>query len=69
MIELTDYTTEDKRMNWWKAVSIGTYILGWLTKASADGRITVDEVIELVEGAIRTAGLDVQIDVPKPEED
>ena len=47
-----------------KAIQIGMFILTWLTRASADGRITMAEILQLVEGAIAMSGLAVDIEVP-----
>lgn len=47
-----------------KAIQIGMFILTWLTRASADGKITMPEILQLVDGAIGLSGLKVDIDVP-----
>lgn len=47
-----------------KWISIGMFVLTWLTRASADGKITMPEIIQLVEGCIGLSGLKVRIDVP-----
>lgn len=49
-------------MNWMKAFSAGSMALAWFTKASADGKITAPEVVELVESMLRVFGL--RIDLP-----
>lgn len=49
-------------MNWWKAIGFGSYVLAWITRASADGKITQEEIIELVKQAITVFEIDVEID-------
>lgn len=41
------------------------FILGWLARSARDGRITQDELVALVEGAVQISGLKVRIDVPR----
>jgi len=53
-------------MNYWKALSLAMYLLGWFSRASADGKITADELAEAIKGAIGQLGLDIEIDVPPP---
>lgn len=47
-----------------KALSLGTYVIAWLERASKDGEVTQDEILELVQGAIATIGLKVSIKTP-----
>lgn len=53
-------------MSIWQAISMGSYLLAWYTRASADGVLTQNEVIEGVRGALEVAGVDIQIAVPAP---
>ncbi len=52
-----------------KAIQIGMFILSWLARASADGKITMPEILQLVDGAIGMSGLKVDIDVPPAMQD
>lgn len=40
-------------MNYMKALSIATYILGWYARASKDGQVSEEELLEGVLGAIK----------------
>ena len=51
-------------MNIYKALSLGMYMLAWFDRASKDGKITQEEIVEGVYGAVRTIGINVEIDVP-----
>lgn len=51
-------------MNFYKAISLGFYILAWLQRASQDGKITQDEIVEMIGGAIAAVDLKVEIDLP-----
>ena len=53
-------------MNFWRAMALGGYLLGWFERAARDGRITVPEVLELVQHLILETGLNIEIDVPPP---
>ena len=54
-----------KKLNFWKALQIGSYILTWLEKSSKDGKITPDEVLDLMAGAINRSGMKIDIDLPE----
>ena len=51
-------------MKIFKAISIGMFLMAWFARASQDGKITSDEIIEGVIGAAEAAGIDIDIDVP-----
>lgn len=50
-------------MSFWKAISLGMYLLGWIQRASQDGKISPDEVLEAISQAIQIVGIDVKIDI------
>lgn len=54
-------------MNFLKALQIGSFLLGWLQRASIDGKIDLDEIVELIQGIIRLSDLDVRIDLTKKD--
>lgn len=54
-------------MNWLKIISFGSFLFGWLQRASADGKITWQECIELVQEAAEFFGLDIEIDLTDDE--
>ena len=54
-------------MSFYKAVQIGSFILGWLERAKRDGTIDQNEIIELVQGIINAAGLKIRIDLSKKD--
>lgn len=56
-------------MNFWKTIQVGSFILGWLSRASQDGKITIDEIAALIQGAIDIADIDVTIELPTPGTD
>lgn len=51
-------------MNWWKALQLASYLMGWYARASADGKVTADELAEAVRQAATV--LDIDIDVTPP---
>lgn len=51
-------------MKWVQAIGFGSFILAWLTRSSQDGKISQDELAELIEEACRTFDIDVEIEVP-----
>jgi hypothetical protein len=53
-------------MNFWQAMSMGSFLLAWYARASADGKITQQEVLDGVREALLVAGLDIEIEVPAP---
>lgn len=50
--------------NIFKALSLGMYIIAWLERASKDGEITQEEILEVIQGAVATVGLKVSIKTP-----
>ena len=50
-------------MNFWKIVTFGTFVLNWLQEASQDGKITANEVAELVNEAARLVEIEIDIDL------
>ena len=50
-------------MGFFKALSLASYLMGWYARASADGEITHEEMIEGIAGACSALGLDASIDV------
>lgn len=50
--------------NIFKALSLGMYIIAWLERASKDGEITHEEILEVIQGAVATVGLKVAIKTP-----
>lgn len=51
-------------MQAYKAISVGFLILGWLTRAAKDGRITAEEIGELLTMVIAEFGFNI----PLPKE-
>lgn len=49
-------------MRLWTILSIGGYVLGWFERASRDGRLTAEEIVELVQGAAQLAGVHLPIE-------
>lgn len=45
--------------NIFKALSLGMYMLAWFERASKDGEIDEEEVVQCIQGAIETVGLKV----------
>lgn len=50
--------------NIFKALSLGMYIIAWLERASKDGEISQEEILEVIQGAVATVGLKVAIKTP-----
>lgn len=51
-------------MGFWKAIAVGSYLIGWLERASRDGTIDAHEVAELVSYLAAQLGFDVALPVP-----
>lgn len=51
-------------MNITKIIIFGTYLITWLSKASADGKVTVPEILQLVQHGLELSGLDLEIEIP-----
>jgi hypothetical protein len=51
-------------MNFWQAMSMGSFLLAWYSRASADGKITQQEVLDGVREALMVAGVNIEIEVP-----
>lgn len=54
--------------NFWQSIQVGGIIMGWLQRASADGKITVHELTDLMTQVISMLGLEdkLKIEVPMP---
>lgn len=52
-------------MNIGKAVRLGLFILSWYQKASKDGKISIEEIIEGAIQGLQYAGVDLQVDIPE----
>lgn len=50
-------------MNLLKIISFATLFTSWLDSASADGKITAQEVIDLLLKAIKESGIDLYLDI------
>ena len=64
----SNFTTNQKEeqlmINILKALSLGTYVIAWLERASKDGEISQEEILEVIQGAVATVGLKVSIKTP-----
>ena len=48
-------------MKWLKMLGFASYLLGWLSRASADGVITKEEIAELVQEALEQFHLEIPV--------
>lgn len=46
---------------WMKIVSAGSMMFAWFSRASADGKITSDEVLELLSHVLEIFELDIAL--------
>ena len=53
---------------WIKILATGNLIVTWLNQASVDGKITLKEAAELVEGLGQIWGFSVELPIPAPVE-
>lgn len=44
-------------------IRVGSFVIDWYESASSDGQISFDEVTELLEGAVKASGVDLDFDV------
>lgn len=51
-------------MNFFKALALATYLLGWFQRASQDGVISQEELTEAITGAITQLDLGLNIHLP-----
>jgi hypothetical protein len=51
-------------MNFFKALALATYLLGWFSRASQDGVISQEELLEALTGAIQQLDIGIDIHVP-----
>ena len=52
------------RFTFWTALAIATYTLSFISKAAQDGEITLDEILQYLQGLARQLNLDVKIKLP-----
>lgn len=53
-------------MKIFKALSVGMYLIAWFQRASADGEISHQEIVEAVTGAASAAGIAIPSITTKP---
>ena len=46
------------RISWFQYLGIGSFVAGWLARACADGKITREEIEELITGVLDMLGLE-----------
>lgn len=49
-------------MKFWRLLSAASYIFGWFTKAAADGKLTLPEIIEAITHLADMLGFEVEIE-------
>jgi len=55
------------KFSFWKALSVASYTLSFLAKASEDGKITLDELLEYLQGLANQLGVNVEIKLPEQQ--
>lgn len=53
---------------WIKIMATGNLLMTWLNKSMADGKITLTEAAELVDGLGQIWGFSVDLPIPTPDE-
>lgn len=48
-------------MNLFKVIKVGMFVLSWYESASADGKITQEEIKQALEGILGEDGIDINI--------
>jgi hypothetical protein len=51
------------KVNWYQYLSLGFFVAGWISRAAIDGKISREEVNELVSGIFEMLGTeDIRFD-------
>jgi len=46
------------KISWWQYLGLGSFVAGWIARASMDGKITRVEIDELIMGVLDMLGLE-----------
>jgi len=47
-----------RKISWWQYIALGSFVAGWIVRASIDGKISRVEIEELIMGMLDMLGLE-----------